>query len=184
MFSLSMTSPLSSLSARTAVGALALGAFRYLVKPFPLLDLVGAVEEAARLHKMAKAKRAAIELLGDGVKLLGDRTSLSLAFERALGSLWMAFQPIVDFRRKTIFGYEALVRCREPALAHPGALFDAAERLGTVEPLGRTIRDLVPPTLAKASPEHLVFVNLHSRDLLDPTLYSPDSWRWLGWMRS
>ena len=35
------------------------------------------------------------------------------AFDRALGRAFVAFQPIVSFRDRTVFGWEALVRTRE-----------------------------------------------------------------------
>jgi EAL domain-containing protein (putative c-di-GMP-specific phosphodiesterase class I)/ActR/RegA family two-component response regulator len=162
-------------SIESAVEAVTLGAFRYLTKPLTPADVVACVGEAVNMGRLARTKRAAIELLGDGGGLLGDRVSLTAAFERALGTLWMAFQPIVDWRRQTIYGYEALVRTKEPAIPHPGALFDAAERLGAVQLLGRRIRDAVPTASPDAPPDALFFVNLHSLDLLDETLYSADS---------
>src|SRR5262249_26743739 len=77
--------------------------------------------------------------------------------------------------RRKVFGYEALVRSAEPSLPHPGALFDAAERLGQVEALGRVIREIVPAPLPRAPEDALLFVNLHTRDLNDEHLFSPDS---------
>jgi EAL domain-containing protein (putative c-di-GMP-specific phosphodiesterase class I)/ActR/RegA family two-component response regulator len=162
-------------SVDSAVEAVRLGAFRYLTKPITPADVVTCVGEAVGMGRLARAKREAIELLGGGAGLLGDRTSLAAAFERALGSLWMAYQPIVDWRNRSIFGYEALVRTKEPAIPHPGALFDAAERLGAVQMLGRRIRDVVPTSSAAAPDGALFFVNLHSLDLLDDTLYRPEA---------
>jgi len=87
----------------------------------------------------------------------------------------MVYQPIVRFSDRTILGYEALVRSAEPSLPHPGALFDAAERVGQVEALGRVIRQIAPLPMNKAPEGALLFVNLHTRDLNDPSLFDPTS---------
>jgi EAL domain-containing protein (putative c-di-GMP-specific phosphodiesterase class I) len=93
------------------------------------------------------------------------------AFDAALERLWLAYQPIVDAPRGAVFGYEALVRSGEPALASPGALFDAAERLGRTQELGRRIRALAAEGAARCPGRCALFVNLHPADLLDPQLY-------------
>ncbi len=99
---------------------------------------------------------------------------LETAFDRALGTMWMAFQPIVVAANRQRFGYEALMRSRDPQLPHVGALLDAAERLERTALLGRAVRAQVASTFAAAPVERgLVFVNLHLRDLFDPTLSSP-----------
>ena len=99
---------------------------------------------------------------------------LEAAFERALATIWMAFQPIVVAGSHRRFGYEALLRSRDPQLPHVGALLDAAERLERTSQLGRAVRAHVATTFTAAPVERgLVFVNLHARDLFDPTLSSP-----------
>jgi EAL domain-containing protein (putative c-di-GMP-specific phosphodiesterase class I) len=102
---------------------------------------------------------------------LGDRVALEAGFERALGSLWMAYQPIVSCARREVWAFEALLRSREPTLPTQGALLDAAERLGRLPELGRAIRAQVAAAV-DAAPAQAVFLNLHPRDLLDETLYS------------
>jgi EAL domain-containing protein (putative c-di-GMP-specific phosphodiesterase class I) len=87
----------------------------------------------------------------------------------------MAYQPIVRVPDRSLFGYEALLRSDQKALAHPGAILDAAERLGTLDDLGRTIRAAACAPLATAPPGAALFVNLHSRDLMDDNLLSPKS---------
>ncbi|MEZ4402073.1 MAG: EAL domain-containing protein [Kofleriaceae bacterium] len=99
---------------------------------------------------------------------------LEAAFARALDHVWMAFQPIVVASTRQRFGYEALLRSNDRTLPHVGAVLDAAERLERTTLLGRTIRAQVASTFAPAPAERgLVFVNLHLRDLFDPTLSSP-----------
>jgi len=53
-------------------------------------------------------------------------------------------------------------------------VLEAAERLTRYEDVGRCVRKLVGATLDTA-PTVTCFVNLHVRDLLDETLYAPDS---------
>ncbi|MBW8832830.1 MAG: EAL domain-containing protein [Burkholderiales bacterium] len=157
----------------TAIKAVELGALRYLVKPFDEQLLLAAVASAVRLHQVARLKRQALALVGGG-KQLGDLAGLSVSFDRALASLWMAYQPIVAWPQRTVFAVEALLRCAEPTLPHPGAIIEAAQRLGRLHELGRAVRDRVA-SVVEAAPCELVFVNLHTQDLLDETLYARES---------
>jgi EAL domain-containing protein (putative c-di-GMP-specific phosphodiesterase class I) len=124
---------------------------------------------------MALMKREALALLGTNQSLAGDRAGLEASFERAIETLWMAYQPIVRARDHALFGHEALLRSKEPTLPHPGAILDAAERLDRLPELGRTIRAAAATPVADNADAGLLFVNLHTRDLLDPTLTSPES---------
>jgi EAL domain-containing protein (putative c-di-GMP-specific phosphodiesterase class I) len=83
----------------------------------------------------------------------------------------MAFQPIVDPARRRVFAYEALMRAEEPSLPHPGAILEAAERLARLPDLGRRVRDLSAKAFERAPRDALLFVNLHTRDLLDTALF-------------
>ena len=158
----------------TAVQALEYGAFHYLTKPVEPEALDTIVQKAVRMHRMARVKQQAAELLGHAGALGADRAGLEASFDRAVSSMWMAYHPIVDVRQKTIFGYEALLRSTEPSLPHPGAVSDAAMRLGRLESLGRAIRSLAAePILAET--EFALFVNLHVTDLTDPALSDPES---------
>jgi EAL domain-containing protein (putative c-di-GMP-specific phosphodiesterase class I) len=159
----------------TAMEAVRLGAIQYLPKPINNAELVAAVERGMRLHKIAQAKRAALELQGEEAALPGDLAGLRASFDRALETMWMAFQPIVDEGRKRIFAYEALMRSKEPTLPHPGAVLDAAEKLGRVRELGRHVRALSARAFADRPGEALLFVNLHAEDLLDDALFDRES---------
>jgi len=158
----------------TAVQALEYGAFHYLTKPVETEALDSIVQKAVRMHRMARVKQQAAELLGHAGALGADRAGLEASFDRAMQSMWIAYHPIVDFNAKTVFGYEALLRSTEPSLPHPGAVIDAAMRLGRIESLGRSIRSLAAEPIP-ADQDFALFVNLHVTDLTDPALSDPDS---------
>jgi EAL domain-containing protein (putative c-di-GMP-specific phosphodiesterase class I) len=156
----------------TAVEALEHGALRYLRKPLRERDLLSAVEDASRLHRMARLKREALAAIGLEDRLPSDRAGLQARFARSLASLRLVFQPIVRAADGSVFGHEALVRTDEPSIPHPGALFEAAERLGRVHEVGGVIRDRAAAFLARV-PSLTLFVNLHALELTDDALLSP-----------
>lgn len=158
----------------TAIEAMQFGAFRYLTKPVAHDSLVEVIESAAHCHRMARVKARAAEILGVNAGP-GDRAGLEASFRRALDTLWIAYHPIVNPRTRTVFGHEALLRSREQSLPHPGAVLDAAERLDALDVLGRAIRARAAEPVADSSECGLLFVNLHVRDLMDPTLTSDDA---------
>jgi EAL domain-containing protein (putative c-di-GMP-specific phosphodiesterase class I)/CheY-like chemotaxis protein len=159
----------------SAVRAVELGAFRYLAKPVPMGDLWDCVSRAARLHRMAKLKSAALHLPGGEGMKLGERAALELRFAWGVDLLWMAFQPIVSWRDRRIFGYEALMRSDEPLMKNPADMLDAAERLGRLHELGRAVRSRVAAAVPDGPSHARIFVNLHSADLEDDELYAPDA---------
>jgi EAL domain-containing protein (putative c-di-GMP-specific phosphodiesterase class I) len=134
-----------------------------------VVKLTDAVKRAVQLRRMAEMKRLALELMGRVETRAADKDELSATFERALAGLYVHYQPIVRWSTQSIYGYEVLVRSRESALPHPGALFDAAEALDRVVELGRAIRRVAPsaPDLPKGA---RLFVNLHPLDLADEML--------------
>lgn len=95
--------------------------------------------------------------------------------QRALDSMWMAFQPIVDTTRGRVFGYEALMRNEEGSLWEPGEVLAVAERLGRLRELGRRTRTLAAQAFTHAHPSAVLFVNLHTLDLNDPALYEANA---------
>ena len=159
----------------SAVRAMEYGALRYLIKPIDAADLEEVVARAVRLHQMAKIKREALEIFRLEGKHLGDRAGLEARLANALDTLWIAYQPIVSWSKQTAFAYEALVRNEEPTLRSPPDLFEAAERLGRLQDLGRTVRDRVAATLDTNPTTGLTFVNLHALELDDDSLFMPES---------
>jgi EAL domain-containing protein (putative c-di-GMP-specific phosphodiesterase class I) len=115
-------------------------------------------------------KREALKLLGANA-VSADRAGLEASFESALGSLWMAFQPILRASDHTVFGYEALLRSDEPTLIRPDLVVDAAERLGALQRLGRKVRQLASEAMTRAPEEAVLFLNLHPLDLADDSLF-------------
>jgi EAL domain-containing protein (putative c-di-GMP-specific phosphodiesterase class I) len=161
-------------SVETAVQALELGALRYLSKPVASDVLLGAVRQGVQLRRLAQLRREALAQVGGEQRLLADRAGLEAVFRRALDSLWLDYQPVVWTRDRQRFGQEALLRTSEPALPHPVAFLDAAERLGRLYELGRAIRERAAADLVRV-PGRTVLVNLHPLDLSDPELYSETS---------
>ncbi|HEX3854079.1 MAG TPA: response regulator, partial [Polyangiaceae bacterium] len=159
---------------KTATAAVAYGAFQYLIKPVEIDRLRAVVERAVNVGRIARLKRECALEFGSGSFYVGDRAGIESKLNRALLSLWMAYQPIVRASNGTTFGYEALLRSNEPLLLHPSAVLKAAERVRRVHDVGRAVRDLVSLGAEHmAADGALMFVNLHPEDLMDPALYLP-----------
>ena len=124
-------------SIETAMEAVSLGALQYIAKPVSDDVLLNAVERASppASHGLDEAQRA-LALAGEYMTQVGDHAGLEARFDNALDTMWIAFQPIFDPVKGRVFGYEALMRASEPSLPHPGAILDAAERLGRLHDLG------------------------------------------------
>jgi len=157
----------------SAMRAVEYGAFQYLAKPIDADKLDVTLRRAIRLHEMARLKRQALEMFGVEGKRLGDRAGLEARFAMALRLLWVAYQPIVSWKEKRVFGYEALLRSAEPTLANPVECVDVAERLGRLHELGRAVRRRVVQDVEAAphAGDARVFVNLHASDLNDEDLF-------------
>lgn len=160
---------------KSAAQAVEYGAFQYLIKPISNGRLRAVVERAIGVGKLARLQREWARDAGGVAFFVGDRAGTEAKLDRALRSLWMAYQPIVSASDGTLLAYEALLRCEEPVLPHPGAVLKAAEKLRRVHDVGRAVRELVTIDAQSSALESLLlFVNLHPEDLLDPALYMPD----------
>jgi EAL domain-containing protein (putative c-di-GMP-specific phosphodiesterase class I) len=160
-------------STDTAIGAVQHHATAYMTKPIDSKRLQEEVAQALTMHKLARVRREAHALLTK--RESAPDGALATTFERALSGVFMAYQPIVCFSRREIFGYEALVRSSEKDLPHPGALFGAADKLDRSRDLGRVIRRKSIEPFATTDPSLRLFLNLHAQDLLDDTLFDEDS---------
>jgi EAL domain-containing protein (putative c-di-GMP-specific phosphodiesterase class I) len=162
-------------SLETAREAIELGAFRYLVKPVHKAELETVVARAVAAHRLASLKREAMEVTTRENTRPGGEAGLDVRFEKALSTLWMAYQPIVRTSDGSVFGYEALMRSEEPSLSSPSAILDAAERLDRLLGLGRVMRSHAILPLEHGPKDRLLFVNLHPAELLDDELLSPEA---------
>jgi len=76
----------------------------------------------------------------------------------------------------SVYGYEALLRSKEPLLLMPRALFKAAEKVRRVHEVGRAVRDAVAADIEfMPHPGAFTFLNVHPEDLMDPALYLPSA---------
>ncbi|MEO8905939.1 MAG: EAL domain-containing response regulator [Polyangiaceae bacterium] len=158
----------------TATEAVEYGAFQYLIKPVTSERLDHVVARAASAGRMARVKREYVEEYGSATFRVGDRAGISAKLERALASLWIAYQPIFDARTQKVFAYEALMRSEEPELPDPQSVLKAAERVDRLQELGATVRRLAALGLAEAG-DSTFFVNLHPEDLSDESLFEPSA---------
>jgi EAL domain-containing protein (putative c-di-GMP-specific phosphodiesterase class I) len=159
----------------SAAEAVEYGAFRYLIKPVPFEELSAVVERAASIGQLARSKREYADAFGSANFRVGDRAGVDATLDRALLSLWIAYQPIVRASDSSVFAYEALMRVEEPMLPHPGAVLGAAERAGRVHDVGRAVRDAVASSAQGVMDGCLFFVNLHPEELLDSALYASEA---------
>lgn len=154
----------------TAIQALDHGAFKYLPKPIESAELLEVTRRAVQMATMARLRREALAV----THASNPDPDLRGMFEEALGTLWMAFQPIVS-HDGTLYGHEALMRMKHPRIPDPGAMLDAAEKLDVLDALGRAVRARSAAPVAKAPESGILFVNLHPDDLDDPDLSDPGS---------
>ncbi len=150
----------------SAISAVRLGALEYLTKPFEMSVFLESVRNARNLGRLARAKREVMSLVGGVTGEDSDRAGLEVRFDRALGSLWMAYQPIV-LASGELYGYEALLRTEDPG-SNPATILDAATRLERLPELAAAVRRRITADLRDADPAWTIFVNLHPLDLLDP----------------
>ena len=88
----------------------------------------------------------------------------------AARELYVAFQPIVNFERRTIFGYEALLRCRSETKTHAVQVIQEAIAAGSWGQMGRDLREMA----VRGSPRAALFLNLHPSEFNEGWLVRPD----------
>ncbi len=154
----------------SAVGAMQLKATGYFTKPIDPPRLLAEISRVMKMRDLAEVRRHAHEVTR---KDSAELEQLTEVFERALAELYMVFHPVVVWPARDVFGYEALMRTQENALANPVLLLGAANKLGRLHELGRAVRVRCAQA-AKEVPEGMpLLVNLHPIDLADPDLYAP-----------
>lgn len=105
-----------------------------------------------------------MKLEGTDVQAEGVRELIST------GLVYIAFQPIVDFEKHEIFGYEALARCKSPRFKNALTLIEAALSAGCMGELGRALRFIA----ARSCPRTALFLNLHPSEFAEGWLVRPD----------
>src|ERR1039457_3201529 len=125
------------------------------------------LERSIRAYHLARRQR---QILAVSDRLARETEALREQFNRALGGLWMAFQPIVSYSQKTVVAYEALMRSSDPTLHLPIDILSVAESLGEVHTLGHKTRGLIAEVMEHHPDVPGVFINLHVLDLLDEQL--------------
>jgi EAL domain-containing protein (putative c-di-GMP-specific phosphodiesterase class I) len=87
-----------------------------------------------------------------------------------MGDLYVAFQPIVDLRRREVFGHEALVRCRSATPKDALQVIREALAAGRMGEMGRDLRALA----VHGCPRTALFLNLHPSEFNEGWLVRPD----------
>src|SRR6478609_45049 len=161
---------------KTATLAVEYGAFQYLIKPVAVERLRLVVTRAVDVGRLARLKRQCAQEFGSGSFYIGDRAGVDAKLDRALRSLWMAYQPIVGVADGSVYGYEALLRSDEPQLLLPRAMLKAAEKVRRIHDVGRAVRAAVASDMeSMPHASAFAFLNIHPEDLLDPALYLPSA---------
>ena len=156
----------------SAALAVELRALKYLIKPIAPDDLIAMADQAVKVGKLARFRRDLYSSAESTNTLMLDRASLNKTLTRAIKSIRMVYQPIVNWQAREVIAYEALVRTDDTDLPYPDALLGAAKRLGRIEEVSRVIRQKVAQDLRVYPRTGDVFVNLHPADLMDEELYS------------
>lgn len=82
--------------------------------------------------------------------------------------LTSVFQPIVDLRSATLFGYEALTRGPANSVLHsPINLFETASRHGLMAPLELACREVACSRLVQYNAQGKLFINVSPMSLIE-----------------
>ena len=149
----------------TAIHAMKAGAYDYILKPFKV-DVV----LATIVQGLARRRKEEDERYVPLAPARADR-ALKSSFRRAVDTLWLAFQPILTADGREVYGHEVLLRSDEPNFTDPVQVLEAAELLGSLDELGRVIRQRAVEAFVQLPSDGLMFVNLHPKDLTDPALF-------------
>ncbi len=166
----------------TAARARHPNAVRMLVSERPTLRLATrAINEAGVSRFLGKpcdprALADALRLeLGPQPVSHSGRLSLIGSFEAALARVWLATQPIVDFREERVVAYEALARSDEPGLTSPDQLFALAKAVRRERDLDHTLWARAALLAAELPDGVSLFVNVEYDSLNDPGLFDAKS---------
>lgn len=99
-----------------------------------------------------------------------DDVTVTVREALTAGQVYCAFQPIVDLRRGSIFGYESLARSEAPEFPGPLQLLAAAVEANFIGELGRELRRMS----VQCCPDYPLFLNLHPSEFDEGWLVRPD----------
>ena len=158
-------------NADSAARAAELGAMHYLIKPVETGRMLTVTQRATRLTRLARLQRWG-GTVADGSQLVAEpqRLGRDAQLAKALGSLWLAHQPIVEASSHHLIGYEALMRVDDPSFRGPPALLELAQECGRLPVLGRTVRHRAAKSAASLQNDIVLFVNIHPAELQDESL--------------
>ena len=157
----------------SAIEAVSLGVVEYILKPTTHDDLVRALRRASDKRQSVVIRRE-IRASQAPETTSGVCASIRTTFDRAMASLTVELEPVVETRSRNVIGFAARMASEEETLSSQAALVLAADRLGRLQDLRRRARDLAVREFADAPPGSLLFVDVHESDLLDGDLYSTD----------
>ena len=146
-------------SVKTAVQAVECRAHAYLTDPFEAEDLADAVERAVRHSKVARMREEALALVATN-----PGPELDHQVDRALDTMWFAYQPIID-AGWSIVGYEALLRNEDPVLRNPMDFIAAARSTGRHLETAEAIWRKAPNALDQLPPGQKLFMNVDPEQL-------------------
>lgn len=133
-----------------------------LEKPIGYECLRDVVDESMR------SRQRMFEAYQDLQRANGSAARMRLLTLLAGDDLMLALQPIVRAEDRSIWGYEALLRTRDPVLTGPLQVLRAAEEHRLVDRLATAIATRSAGVLEKLPQEFRLFVNLHPDELGDP----------------
>ncbi|MFM7133735.1 MAG: EAL domain-containing protein [Planctomycetota bacterium] len=154
----------------SAVLAVNLGAFRYLMKPVDLAELEATVRKAGLARSFARLQKEALDAVRSED---AARATASRLVDEAMAGLWMAWQPITSHKGTQLFAFEALLRSDEPQLSQPEVFVTSAQRIERGRELSRRIRARVAKSFPAFPDGVLALVNIVAEDLADPELVDP-----------
>lgn len=161
----------------SSIRAIEYGVFRYLVKPIAADMLADAVKCAVKAKRPTPAPEAPPPTSFDGeaepnkpeTQLSTHMRAVIQQYEEAKANLAIAFQPIVRFSHRQVFGYEAHLRANTAAPIDPRDLMNTAEQLGRLSELARASRAEMAKSLTKLPHSSTLVIKIHARELEDPT---------------
>jgi EAL domain-containing protein (putative c-di-GMP-specific phosphodiesterase class I) len=156
----------------TARLAVEWGAQSYLIKPLALPQLKETLDRAIHAHQSVRRQR---QILETTERMARENQSLRDQLDRSMAGMWMAFQPIISWSKRSVVAYEALLRTTDTNLHLPTDILHVAETLGEIHDIGHRSRALIAEVLGHHPELPGIFVNLHVLDLLDEQLYSESS---------